>query len=157
MPARMAWAFASLALTRTEQNYAQIEKECLSIVFACQRLLLSAPKCLQGMMLKLQNYNLNVVYKPGPEMYISDTLSRAALNTQVPNEPWLLQHAVSTVDSSKTVFSIIDQALHLNVTDASLRKTVNETKADNALYELAPILEERPVTDRRRKHCSDLI
>lgn len=109
-------AFASRAVTRTEQNYAQIEKECLSIVFACHRFhhylygresitaetdhkplvtickksLLSAPKRLQSMMLPLQNYNLNVVYKPGPEMYISDTLSRAALHKQAPNEPALL-------------------------------------------------------------------
>lgn len=29
-------AFASRAHTPTEQNYAQIEKECFSIVFACQ-------------------------------------------------------------------------------------------------------------------------
>jgi hypothetical protein len=29
-------AFTSRALTPTEQNYALTEKECLSIVFACQ-------------------------------------------------------------------------------------------------------------------------
>ncbi len=78
--------------------------------------LLSAPKRLQSRMLQLQNYILSVMYKPGSEMYISDTLSRAVLNKQVSNEPGLLQHAVSTVDSSEAVFSFIDQALHLNVT-----------------------------------------
>ncbi|RXN31866.1 Retrovirus-related Pol poly from transposon [Labeo rohita] len=159
-------AFASRALTHTEQNYAQIEKECLSIVFACHRFhhylygresitaetdhkplvtickksLLSAPKRLQSMMLQLQNYNLNVVYKPGPEMYISDTLSRAALHKQAPNEPALLLQTVNTMDSSEAAFSVVDQALHLNVTDASLRKIVNETKSDGTLQELANIV-----------------
>ena len=30
-------AFASCTLSRTERNYAQLEKECLAIVFGCQR------------------------------------------------------------------------------------------------------------------------
>ena len=29
------------------------------------------------MLLKLQRYNINLVYKPGKELYIADTLSRA--------------------------------------------------------------------------------
>ena len=95
--------YASCALSKTEQCYAQIEKECLAIVFACERFdhyiyvkdcitvqsdhkpletifkkpLLSAPKRLQRMLLRLQKYNLNVTYTRGKDLFIVDTLSRA--------------------------------------------------------------------------------
>ena len=101
-------AFASRTLTPVEQRYAQIEKECLVIVFACTKLsqyitrrelitvesvhkplqsifkksLFSAPGRLQRMILRLQKYNINVVYKPGSQMYVSDHLSRAYLADQ---------------------------------------------------------------------------
>ncbi|UYV75530.1 K02A2.6-like [Cordylochernes scorpioides] len=98
-------AYASKALTNTETRYAQIEKECLSIVFACEHFyqyiaggtkvhietdhkplenifkmyIHQVPKRLQRMLLRLQRYNLEVKYKPGKQMYISDCLSRKYL------------------------------------------------------------------------------
>ena len=98
-------AYASRALTDAETRYAQIEKELLAIVFACERFepyvygrdkvkvdsdhkpleyifqkpLHSAPKRLQRMLLRLQKYSLSVVYKKGKEMFLADTLSRAYL------------------------------------------------------------------------------
>ncbi|XP_044167088.1 uncharacterized protein K02A2.6-like [Acropora millepora] len=98
-------AYASRALTPTETRYAQIEKELLAIVFACDRFdayvygrnlvnvetdhkplepifmkpLDATPKRLQRMLLRLQKYNLQVRYKKGKEMLLADTLSRAYL------------------------------------------------------------------------------
>lgn len=42
-----------------------------------QKPLRNAPKRLQGMLLKVQKFDMTVVDKPGPQMYLADTLSRA--------------------------------------------------------------------------------
>lgn len=95
-------AYASRALTPAEQQYAQIEKELLAVVFGMERFnqytygrkvlvesdhkpleiihkkpLISAPKRLQRMFLRLQKYEIEIMYKPGKEMYVADALSRA--------------------------------------------------------------------------------
>lgn len=97
-------AYSSKTLTITQERYAQIEKELLAIQFGCEKFhqyvyghrvtvhtdhkplvylfkkpLHDVPARLQRMMLTLQKYDLEVIHVPGKEMYISDTLSRAAI------------------------------------------------------------------------------
>ena len=102
-------AYASKSLTKTEQGYAQIEKELLSILFGCKRFhqytdgrpirvhtdhkpivsimkkpLSAASPRLQRMLLQLQNYNLDVHYVRGTEIPVSDFLSRHSLTDTHP-------------------------------------------------------------------------
>ena len=98
-------AYTSRTMSPCERDYAQIEKETLAIVFACERFdhylcgqehitvqsdhkpleiilkksVLSTTKRLKRMLLRLQRYNLNVTYVPGKYLYIADFLSRTAL------------------------------------------------------------------------------
>ena len=94
-------AFASKSLTDVETRYANIERELLAIVFACQRFstyllgrnfvaesdhkplemiamknLVNVPPCLQRMLLELQKYDVTIKYRPGKEMQLADALSR---------------------------------------------------------------------------------
>ena len=45
-----------------------------------------APACLQRMLLRLQSYDISLVYKKGKYMYLADTLSRAP-SSQAPQSP----------------------------------------------------------------------
>ena len=116
-------AFASKTMTETEKRYAQIEKECLAIVYACEKFnqyilekstkietdhkpseiifkksLLCAPKRLQRMLLRLQKYSLVVVYRVGSQLYLADFLSRAPLTDT--------DHKSDIADSNFTVFNV---------------------------------------------------
>ena len=107
-------AFASRALTDTEKHYANIEREMLAVVVACEKfhsyifgkkftvesdhtplkmiylkILTAAPPRLQRMLLKIQGYNMTIKYKPGTKMLLADAMSR--LNPLPSEESWNLQ------------------------------------------------------------------
>ena len=94
-------AFASKALTKSQANYSNIEREALGLVHGIQRYhtylygtrftaltdhkplvdiwnkpLTAAPQRLQRMFLILQGYDMDLQYRPGHKMTLSDTLSR---------------------------------------------------------------------------------
>ena len=104
----MPVAYASRSMTAAERNYAQIEKEQLGVVFACERFhvyiygrsvivetdhnpliaiskkhLCDAPPRLQRLLLRIQKYDLKLEYTPGKLLVVADTLSRAFSPKQV--------------------------------------------------------------------------
>ena len=156
--------YASRALTQTERNYAQIEKECLAIVFATRRFehyilgkdnvkvytdhkplvtifkkpILTSPKRLQRMRLTLQKYSLGLEYKPGPQMFISDTLSRASLpNKSIDKET--PHYQIFQLNEEQTLYSEYadDNAEDLLfVTDTRLDAIKKDTANDATLQTL---------------------
>ena len=94
--------------------------------------LLTAPKRLQRMMMRLQNYQLKVVYKKGQEMYIADTLSRAYL----PSPNHVSQNELEFIRSVE-----VDMTKHLAVTRERLADFQQKTKDDAVMQQLKYTIE----------------
>lgn len=137
-------AYGSKSLTDAQKNYGQIEKEFLAILSACHRfhyyiygrsvviqtdhkpLVAIMDKNLhdihsvrlQRIRLKLLKYRLKLVYVPGKEMHVADTLSRAFL-------------------SDKTEYNSLNQIVHsVSVSDSRRNQIAEETAKDPILKEL---------------------
>lgn len=144
-------AYTSRALTDTETRYAPIELEMLAIVFSLEKFhqytygrhtivhsdhkplesimkkpLHKAPRRLQGMMLRLQMYDIEVRYQQGKTMALADALSRAHPTGQK------LQHDAQfeTVSSMLCVkdekLKQLKDATAIDETSTVLKRTISE-------------------------------
>ena len=156
-------SYASRSLTETEERYAQIEKELLAIVFGAERFenylygrrvvvetdhkplesifkksLVTAPKRLQRMLMRLQKFDLEVRYKKGTTMYLADTLSRAFV-AQTPKEQRPME-AVFQSEMEKELEEIhaID---YVSITDTGLIKLKQAMEADHVMATLKATIE----------------
>lgn len=160
--------YASRALTSSEKNYAQIEKELLSVVYGVEKFteylygrhfvvesdhkplesivkksLLSAPKRLQRLLLRLQRYDVEVVYKRGTEMYMADTLSHAYLENNEKTQKHDTQE-VMNIDRSKTEqdAEYIDMLSYLPLRNTTIQEIQKFTETDPDLQSLATIIKD---------------
>ena len=117
-------AHASRSLTSAEQNYCQLEKETLSILFACERFheylydrkfqvindhqplrsifrkpLNKSPPRIQRFRRRLQKYDFEFQYVPGKQLHVADALSRAYLSEATPEitDQDMVYHAHSVI------------------------------------------------------------
>ena len=144
-------AYYPKALTPAEINWFPIEKECLAIVCTAERFrhfiygkdvevksdqkpletitkksVHDATPRIQAMLLRLMRYNLYVNYKPGPTMYISDTLSRAYVeNSSLEG---------LEVETSQRVHTLV---ANLPVSADRLKRIREETQKDGCLSKLS--------------------
>ena len=164
-------AYASKPLNKTQQKYAQIEKELLAILYGCERFhqyvygrtvtvetdhkllesivttpLFRAPVLLQRMLLRLQQYDILVVYKAGKEMYIADTLSRTTTtknsNDSISDEDALHVHIILSTSEErlKELQEATSKYVVLKVLKSKF-KTVDQTKELRYPWKYATILE----------------
>ncbi|GBN15910.1 Retrovirus-related Pol polyprotein from transposon 297 [Araneus ventricosus] len=146
-------AFASSTLTPAQRNYAHIEKELLAVVCGCKKfhqyvygtkfkiysdhkpLIAMSKKPLSAMSLRMQRfylqlqcYDYEIFYKPGKEMFVSDTLSRAHL----------IKNHFPTPEEDSLVLSVLDS---LPISDIKLQEISDANKSNPTVQELKSLSE----------------
>ena len=144
-------SYVSRALTATEQRYAQIEKEALAICFALERFhqytfgqrvtvesdhkplqaivkkpLHKAPRRLQGMLMRMLHYDIDITWIKGQDMHLADMLSRAYLPTT----------------TGSTEFGVVNVVQSLSMGDERIKELQAHTNSDEVLQIVKKVVHE---------------
>ena len=146
--------YCSRSLTHSESPYTQIEKELLASVWTCERFyvylrglhiivqtdhkplvplvnskdLCDAPLRCQRLLMRLMKYNCTAVYAPGKHLMVADTLSRAPLQSSVPERDGMSDDIEAHVQMVTS---------HWPVSQRKLEEIKRETALDEVLIEVA--------------------
>ena len=144
-------AFCSRTLTDADRRFAQMEKECLAVVWACERFftylygldsftvqtdhkplaplinnkdLDMVPLRCQRLLMHLMKYNPSAEYVPGKTLTVADTLSRQPLS--------VIQSEISELTCDVSVFEDAAQAAW-QVSPSKLQRIKQEMSTDRDL------------------------
>lgn len=160
-------AYASKALTDTQQRWAQIEKELYSVVFGCEKFheyvygrkihvqndhkplepiirkdLCKTPPRLQRMLLKLQKYDIDLKFQPGKDVPVADLLSR-----KTDSKP----DSCSQKFPEEIEYHVHAMYRHVSIADARLQEVYASAKVDAQYQLLYKTIEEG--WPNERKNC----
>jgi hypothetical protein len=146
-------AFCSRTLTSSERGYAQIEKECLGAVWACEKFerylvglesfvletdhkplvplinskdLHDTPLRCQRLLIRLMRFNPCAIYTPGKFLVIADTLSRSPLSTEHEDAVIVLEEDVTAhINMIRTSWPASDRRLEEIACESSKDKILS--------------------------------
>ena len=146
--------FASKTLTDVETRYANIERECLSVVFGLEKFhtfiygrhiivqndhkplemiqrkpIQAALPRLQCMLLKLQKYDYTIQYIPGKDMVLAVSLSR--FPSCIENSPIILQNNIHTINFNSEHLNIIKGATERDPINSTLYRLTSNGGPEN--------------------------
>lgn len=149
-------AYCSRTLNSAETKYAQIEKECLAAVWACEKFerylgglcsfklltdhkplvplmntcdLDKTPLRCQRLLIRFRRFNAHAEYVPGTQLVVPDTLSKSPLNC---DEITLAEDIELYVDSVEENRPVTDRKLaqikEATLLDSNIQMAINFTK-----------------------------